>query len=80
MDDFKFHSATLALVGGVKLSEMRTLELRLLSCVNFDVWVDPLELYLLQTELVEEPFPSKKHDYCYGNLLATPEKYTRFVF
>lgn len=65
-DDFSQFS-TLALSGGVRLDEMRKLEVAFLQSLDSDLWVDPMELFLLKWQLVQQPTPitrRKGEDLC----------------
>ena len=52
IDDFGEHQYAVAAAGGVKLNELSALEIAVLNAVNFDVWVDPIELFWIHNHLL----------------------------
>lgn len=52
LDDFDQHY-TIAIAGGINVSELDCMELEVLQRLDFDAWVDPLELNLVHRELLE---------------------------
>ena len=40
------------MAGGVSLKEMRSIEIQLLQKLDFDIWADPIELSLIEQQLL----------------------------
>ena len=53
-DDFN-KQGTFAVAGGLRLTELATLETAWLRVLDFDIWVDPIELTLIQDKMLKAP-------------------------